>query len=513
MGEMPRLIIAGVSGGSGETLLSLGLARAWNRAGRLVKPFKKGPDYIDAAWLALAARRSCTNLDPFFLDAPALRSLFAQALAGAELALIEGNRGLYDGRDLEGSCSTAALARMLDAPVVIALNCTKMTRTAAALVAGLARFEPIRLAGVVLNQVGTTRQAALVRAAIEGHTGIPVLGALPRLHSNPLPERHMGLAGGEAGSEAVERELEALADLVSAETDLLRLEQLARQAPEWGPEWAPEQEQEQEQAQDQAQDQERCPAARPESFACAVPSLSGISGGVKPRIGYVRDAALWFYYEENLEALRRAGADLVPLSLFDASPWAVPERPLHGLYLGGGFPEALAARISSSSRLAELRRLSEARLPIYAECGGFMILCAELEMEGLCHPMAGVFSVRTVWHPKPQGLGYVEAEVVAASPFHPVGARFRGHESHYSRCEALSGGTAAPSFSSPSEQRVHTLRLNPGTGMGRGRDGLLLRQTFAAYTHLFAPAVPHWASRFVEAAAVFSGKQTDTLFA
>ena len=189
----PRLVVSGLSGGGGKTLVSLGLARALTLRGLRVKPCKKGPDYIDAAWLSLASGRTPTNLDPYFLSDDRLRALFRASFDDADLAIIEGNRGLYDGRDLEGSCSTATLARALDAPVLLTLTVTKMTRTAAAVVAGLANFEPVKLAGVILNRVASSRHADLIRRSIETYTGIPVLGEIPRLAENPIPERHMGL--------------------------------------------------------------------------------------------------------------------------------------------------------------------------------------------------------------------------------------------------------------------------------------------------------------------------------
>ncbi|MFR7889986.1 MAG: AAA family ATPase, partial [Bilophila wadsworthia] len=189
----PRLVVSGLSGGGGKTLLSLGLARALTLRSLRVKPCKKGPDYIDAAWLGLASGRTPTNLDPFFLTDARLRALFCTSFGDADLAIIEGNRGLYDGRDVQGSCSTATLARALGAPVLLTLTVTKMTRTAAAVIAGLAHFEPVNLAGVVLNRVASSRHAALIRQSIETYTGIPVLGEIPRLAENPIPERHMGL--------------------------------------------------------------------------------------------------------------------------------------------------------------------------------------------------------------------------------------------------------------------------------------------------------------------------------
>lgn len=467
---IPRLVISGLSGGGGKTLVSLGLGRALTRRGLAVKPCKKGPDYIDAAWLALACGRTATNLDPFFLSEERLRALFCHVCEEAtDLALIEGNRGLYDGRDVQGSCSTAALARILDAPVLLALNVTKMTRTAAAIVAGLAHFEPVRLGGVILNQVGSSRHAALARQAIETYTAIPVLGELPRLKENPIPERHMGLVSihdetpDSSEQDSLLQSLDKLADFLEAHVALDAVLALARSAPDM-------------------------PAQKP------FWPESVVSAAVRPRIGFVRDAALWFYYEENLEALRRAGAETIELSLLSAKPWP----KLDGLYLGGGFPEMLAERLSQSPHLAEIKAFSKAGMPIYAECGGFMILCESLRINEHDYPMSGVFPARAEFCPRPQGLGYVEATVLRENGFHPVGAILRGHEFHYSRCVAL--GELNP-----------TLELCPGTGMSRttsektpeglvrGQDGLLVRNTFAAYTHLFAPAVPHWAESFVHA--------------
>lgn len=470
----PRLVISGLSGGGGKTLLSLGLSRALTRRGLRVKPCKKGPDYIDAAWLGLASGRTPTNLDPFFLDERQLRALFQSSFKEADIAIIEGNRGLYDGRDVQGSCSTATLARALDAPVLLTLTVTKMTRTAAAVIAGLAHFEPINLAGVILNRVASVRHAELIRKSIETYTGIPVLGVIPKLPENPIPERHMGLVSmhdespDAPGRSELLASLDALAGIIEEHMDVDAALRIARSAPDLpaaGPFW------------------ETAPAA-----------------GSPVTIGFVRDAALWFYYEENFEALRRAGAHLVELSLLSPDPW--PVDSLDGLYLGGGFPEMVPARLAASPHLAELRDCSLRGMPIYAECGGFMVLCRELRINGVDYPMSNVFPTRAEFCPRPQGLGYVEATVEAENPFHPVGTVLRGHEFHYSRCVPL--GPLTP-----------TLRLSPGVGMSgpghraaglaadagdlRSRDGLLIRRTFAAYTHLFAPAVPHWAAKFVEA--------------
>ena len=456
--EQARLVISGLSGGSGKTLVSLGLTRLFTRRGLAVQPCKKGPDYIDYAWLALAARRPAACLDPYFQDDEALYRQFTQVCARrpADIAVIEGNRGLFDGRDVSGTCSTAHVARLLEAPVLLTMNCAKMTRTAAAIVAGMAAFEPeVRLAGVVLNNVANDRHASMLRRAIEEYTDIPVLGVLPRLRRNPLPERHMGLALNRA-DDSTHMLLDHLADLLAENADIDSMLAIARTAPALAD----------------------APTAE-EIFPV---------GTKRARIGFVLDDALWFYYQENLDALRDAGADLVPLSLLDSSPW--PE--LDGLYLGGGYPELYAEAISASPHLAEIRALSLAGKPVYAECGGFMVLCEALLLEDGVHAMAGLFPPRPRFYPRPQGLGYVTARTVRNNPFHPEGSVWTGHEFHYSCCEWPKGTLPEA-----------CLTLKPGVGMFEKDDiqydGLLIRKTFACWTHLFAPAVPHWARNFVAA--------------
>lgn len=542
-----RICISALSGGGGKTLLSLGLARAFSRQGLAVQPFKKGPDYIDAAWLSLAAGRQASNLDPYFLPPARLRALFRHVMerSGARLALLEGNRGLFDGMDVRGSCATAELARTLDCPVLLSLDCTKMTRTAAALVAGIRNFEPgLRLAGVVLNQVASARHEGILREAITAYTDVPVLGAIPRLRENPLPERHMGLASlcGDELSPQAQEILEKLADVVRDHVDMERVLALADDLPDLPEEpdfwdeaaWAGE--------GFTASSCEGQPAACHAGTASAAGAEASCEGAAPtgtlsvisprattpdsmqtsrdegivasrcrtlrpadspepaPRIGYVRDRALWFYYEENLEALRRAGAELVRLSLLDDAPW--PE--LDGLYLGGGFPEDWARELAASPHLARLATLAGEGLPIYAECGGFMVLASALERDGQRWPMSGIFPVETRFCPKPQGLGYVRADVVLPNPYFPRGSVLRGHEFHYSLCHepaAVSG------------RLEHALRLRKGTGMGRdaaghGRDGLVSGRVWAAYCHIFAPAVPGWAPRFVDLARCYRRERT-----
>lgn len=455
---LPRVIVSGLSGGAGKTLVSLGLCRAWARAGSIVQPFKKGPDYIDAAWLALAGRTAATNLDPFLFPPDTLVSLFLHAAAGREIAVIEGNRGLFDGKDEDGSASTAELARTLRCPVVLVLDITKMTRTAAAVVAGVKAFEKdLPLAGVILNRVAGERHQNLATRCIERDTDVPVLGALPKLPSNPIPERHMGLVGDRdmSSSDAI---LNSLADIIEEHCDVPRIREAAEAAG---------------------------PIDKPDKpfFLDAEPA------GSKVRIGVAKDEAFWFYYPENLKALEIAGAKLVEVDLLRPADW--PD--LHGLYIGGGFPELKAQELASNNIIRQrVRALAEMELPIYAECGGFMYLCSALVVDGQEFPMAGVFPVRTELCGKPQGLGYVEAKVVAKNPFHDEGAVIKGHEFHYSLCSAADGSVLN-----------FALKMNRGHGILAGLDGLLYKNTWASYTHLHAVGEPHWAKRFVAAAIAY----------
>ncbi|MFP4128035.1 MAG: cobyrinate a,c-diamide synthase [Desulfonatronovibrionaceae bacterium] len=454
----PRLILAGLKGGSGKTIVSLALCRLFSDRGIKIKPFKKGPDYIDARWLSAAAGSSATNLDPFLFSSSKVKSLFWSFAHDYELAVIEGNRGLFDGKDLEGSFSTAELSRMLKCPVVLVMDCTKVTRTAAALVMGCRMFEKdLNLAGVILNQTAGSRHRTITRQAVEKYTDVPVLGALPRLKQNPIPERHMGLVS----DDDFHREqdiFQVICRHVSENADLSRILETARSAPD---------------SKDSHSQVFRAPAA---------------VVNTRPTIGVIRDKALWFYYLENLEALKRSGAELVDLSLISRQKW--PE--IHGLYLGGGFPETMARALDENILLKEkLFRLAEMGMPVYAECGGFMYLAQSLEYEDRCFAMAGILPVRTRLYPRPQGHGYVQARVVRKNPFFPVGDVIFGHEFHYSRCLELPEGLN------------FCFQLDRGVGIDHGLDGISFRNVLAGYTHIHALGAENWAQNFVRAASIY----------
>jgi len=454
---MPRLLVAGLSGGSGKTIVTLGILLLLRRVGLDVRAFKKGPDYIDPAWLAWASAHPARNLDAFLMGAEAVRDSFVRHGTRSGINVIEGNRGLFDGLDAEGTYSSANLAEILDAPIVLVLDATKMTRTAAALILGCQTLDPrASIQGVVLNQVNGQRHEHVLREAIESVCYIPVIGTLPRLQQNPLPERHLGLVPPDElqTMSSVERNL---LEWMENRVDLDALLTIARSAPAL--------------------------AARADERP-ALPDARGL------RIGYLRDSAFTFYYPENLEELERAGAELVPIAALDAT--ALPTG-LHALYIGGGFPETHAKALSdNTSFLGSLRQVCAAGFPVYAECGGLMLLARSLTWQGVRYPMANVFPIDVEAFVTPQGHGYSELRVDAANPFFPQGAILRGHEFHYSR------------IVSASEAVSSACAVLRGTGCDAGRDGLVTQNVFAAYTHLHATATPQWAWGILTAARQFA---------
>ena len=417
-----------------------------------VRAFKKGPDYIDSAWLAWASRKPARNLDTYLMGFDRVAESFASHAVPAGLNVIEGNRGLYDGLDARGTHSTAELAKVLEAPVVLVLNATKVTRTTAAMVLGCQHLDPaVKIAAVVVNQVSGGRHERIVREAIESACAVPVLGAIPRVRSDLfLPSRHLGLITPE---EYRERELlsKHLLELVGGALDFDRLLELSTLAPS---------------------------VVMPPIPVLAPRRESDVT------IGYLHDSAFSFYYPENLEALALAGAKLVSISPRAAS--SLP--PLDALYIGGGFPETHARSLSENHDfLAAVRSAASDGLPIYAECGGLMYLSRALTWQGRRFPMAGVLPFDVEVCGAPQGHGYVELLVDRQNPFFPVGTRLNGHEFHYSK---IVGSANPPSTA------CAVLR---GTGCGGGRDAVVSGNVWAAYTHLHALASPEWAQAIIAA--------------
>ncbi|MDQ7032747.1 MAG: cobyrinate a,c-diamide synthase [Desulfonauticus sp.] len=451
--HFPGFLLAGLKGGSGKTLISLGLGKNLKDKGFRVKAFKKGPDYIDARWLGLAVQNRASNLDPFLFSKEKVKELFYSFAYDFDFALVEGNRGLYDGKDVQGTFSSAELAKLLNLPVILVVDCTKITRTMAAIVLGLSQFDPeVKIKGVILNKTFGERHRTIVRQSIEYYTDIKVIGALPKL-KNPIPERHMGLISDQEYGSSLEQTFEKLAKVCAENIDLKEVLQIAKNTP---------------------------PVLLEKND---IPRQN--CGEKKVRIGVVLDAAFWFYYPENLHALEQAGARLEFLSLLDHGQW--PE--LHGLYLGGGFPETLAQKLYENVKKRQLVfDLVQNGLPVYAECGGFMFLAKSVSFNEKNYDMCGVFPYRIGVQKKPRGHGYVHGEIVAPNPFFPVGYKLKGHEFHYS---CLLDEVKNKSFA---------LKLERGVGICNGLDGLLYKNVFASYTHIHALGAPEWAENFVRSA-------------
>jgi cobyrinic acid a,c-diamide synthase len=456
---MDRLLVSAAHKSSGKTTVALGLAAALRAQGTAVKPFKKGPDYIDPMWLALAAGAPCHNLDPHLSSGDDIRAAFARESTGAQLALVEGNKGLYDGLALDGSNSNAALAKLLDLPVLLVLDARGMTRGIAPLLLGYQAFDrDVRIGGVVLNRVGGSRHEAKLRAVIEHYTDVPVLGAVATDERLAVDERHLGLTPCAEAGDASER-MQDIGCLIGAQIDLARVRELAAQpAPQW------------------------LAAAAPPVNRLASPSRRSV------RIGIARDRAFAFYYPDDLRALEYAGAELVPIdTLRDRRLPA-----LDGLFIGGGFPETGLDALEANAELrAELRTAIERGLPTYAECGGLMYLSRSIVWQGRRARMVGAIPGDAVMHSRPIGRGYVEYEETAAMPWAGAasasgGSIVRGHEFHYSSLDNLDLGTA------------FAYRVKRGHGVDGSHDGVVLHNLLASYAHLRTDAGSAWAPRFVE---------------
>ena len=461
LNDRPRITMAALKGGSGKTVLSLGLAASWLRKGLTVAPFKKGPDFIDSGWLAFAARRPCRNLDPFLMTREQILDSFILQSAAADISVIEGNRGLFDGLDLEGCCSTAELARMLDSPVILIVDVTMVTRTVAALVMGCRNFDPgLKIAGIILNKVAGRRQESLVRACVEQYCGVPVVGAVPRLKGDFFPERHMGLIP-QHERQFAEKAVEWAVTVVEENVDLERLLQTARSADPLGPH----------------------PPDKGQASALSAPAP------FSPRIGVIRDHAFWFYYPENLEHLKHLGATLVALdSIRDPG---IPE--LDAIYIGGGFPEVQAPGLADNEGFKKaLKERIETGLPVYAECGGLMYLGQDLIVDGKTYPMVGALPVSFVLEKRPQGHGYTVLETAGKNPYYDVGETLRGHEFHYSKA-----------VMEDSEKAKAVFKVLRGWGLDGKRDGLCRKNLLALYSHVHAVGNRLWGQALFRQALLF----------
>jgi cobyrinic acid a,c-diamide synthase len=450
---IPRVLIAGLRGSGGKTLLSVGLTAALTRRGRRVVPFKKGADYIDAAWLSRAANHLCRNLDLFMADRDQVYRSFIRAAPAGDIALIEGNRGLYDGMNAAGTYSSAELAKLVKAPVILVCDSTKTTRTLAAMILGCRQFDDeVDIRGVVINRIAGRRHEEILRETIGSYCDLPVVGAIPKMRNLQFPERHLGLVPPQE-HDRVPDAVRVAADVIEQYVDMDAIEGLA-------------------------------------AGASVLPRVDVAVDGRKARpsvrIAVLRDEAFQFYYPENLEALEREGGQLIELSpLRDRQ---LP--PVDAMYIGGGFPETLAESLVAN---AEFRKsvagAVEAGMPVYAECAGAVYLGEKLIIGENTYPMTGAMPVTYGFSERPQGHGYATMEAVGDNPFYRPGETIRGHEFHYSHVLELDKSKLTFAF-----------KVKRGSGMDGEHDGLCYKNALATYCHIHALGATNWAASFVRAA-------------
>jgi cobyrinic acid a,c-diamide synthase len=463
-----RIVISGLSGDSGKTVVSCGLLASFINRGLQVTAFKKGPDYIDSAWLSFVSGKPARNLDSYLMGFPVVKNSFIKNSVSDGINVIEGNRGLFDGVDISGTHSTAELAKALDAPVIIVQNITKVTRTAAANILGCLKLDPdLNIVGVILNQVAGERHGKVAKEATEEITGVPVIGIIPKLSTKfILPSRHLGLITPEEFEEK-SNIIQDLRNVIEDNVDVSKILELSQNVASL-------------------------------NYDSEVRIKSNHSNKqTKIKIGYFRDQSFSFYYPENLELLVEAGAELIPIS--PASQNKLED--LDALYIGGGFPETnLKSLAANNSMFLDLKKLVEDGLPVYAECGGLMYLAKEIQWKGNSYSLSGILPIKIKMFDKPQGHGYSEVVVDSENSFFDPGIHIKGHEFHYSKIIE---------FNPDLKSSLSVLR---GSGCFNNRDGLTYKNLFASYLHVHALATPEWVKGIIKCASnYYEQKKTKIL--
>lgn len=492
--QYPRLIISGLGGDNGKTVISTGLCRLWYKESKKVIPFKKGPDYIDMAWLSYAAKHPCYNLDLFLMSKDDVKFSFSHYAKNSDISVIEGNRGLYDGMDEAGSVSTAEIAKLLHSPVIIVVDCTKVTRTVAALILGCQMLDPnVSIKGVILNKLAGYRHESIIRKSIEFNCGLSVCGAIPRLTNIIFPGRHLGLVPPQEYPEA-EEAIENAASIAKKYLDLEKLWEIAHDAPPL-----------------LVNSQPSLKQSIVNSYSLLVKHSDKFQvANDQLRVGVIRDSAFQFYYQENLDALKKEGVELIEFSsLIDDLP-----SDIDALYIGGGFPETHAEQLSSNAKLRHAIKIAaEEGLPIYAECGGLIYLSEKLIYGGKSYDMTGVLPIVIGVSKKPVGHGYTVIEVEAPNPFFKIGLILHGHEFHYSHVFELNEISHIENgynveLESGMQMGLSTLKdgiyfafkINKGVGIINRKDGLCYKNVLATYTHLHALGAKEWVKGMIQAA-------------
>lgn len=450
---MNRILISAAHKSSGKTTVSIGLGAALTGLGKTVQAFKKGPDYIDPMWLSRATGRSCYNLDFYLSTDEEIRQDFARHSGGCDVALIEGNKGLYDGLALDGSNSNAALAKLLATPVVLVVDTRGITRGIAPLLKGYSEFDTVvDIAGVILNQVGGSRHESKLVAAVEFYTDIPVLGSLYRNPELAIDERHLGLIPSNETADA-SRLVTACGKAVRDGVDLDRIMSIP------------------------------CPPIRFDVNPQVLPENGGVL-----RIAIAEDAAFGFYYQADLETMQSLGVELVPVNMLEDD--SLPE--VDALFIGGGFPEIHMSELENNIPMkTSVQAAIESGLPVYAECGGLMYLARSITWREKHAEMVGVIPGDIVMHDRPVGRGYTR---LAETRHHPWPGNalaadesgFPAHEFHYSSMENLEN---TPTYA---------YKVLRGTGITGENDGYTYKNLLASYVHLRNVAGNQWVHRFVD---------------
>ena len=479
--KVPGIVIAGLRGGSGKTIISLGITGAWKEMGFKVSPFKKGPDYIDAGWLSRAAGRPCYNLDTFLCTPSVVEQSFLENSQNSDIAVIEGNRGLYDGIDTNGSTATSELAKLLNLPVLLVLDCTKSTRTMAALLLGCIKFDPVvNICGVILNQVAGKRHEGKVKQNIKEYCHIPVLGSIPKLKSKDFPERHMGLVTSHEhtfSNKAIDAVIKTAQDNIDLKT-LYEIVTSNEYCIEPG---------KKEQISLSEQKPEQIQPGQIKSKQTALPDVT---------IGIIKDSAFQFYYPDNIDALKKLGANIIFISPLNEK--SIPK--VHAIYMGGGFPETHAPQLAQNNSFKEnLRELSQKGLPIYAECGGLIFLGQSICLNDKVFPMSNILPINFGFSNRPQGHGYTKVQVVNDNPFFKKGEILKGHEFRYSSILDIDYQDHEMAF-----------KMERGKGILEKKDGFFKNNTFGTYTHIHALGSPSWAPSLIKQARTFQNRQAVT---
>lgn len=455
----PRVLIAAAHKSSGKTVISTGLSRAFRQRGMTVQSFKKGPDYIDPMWLYLASGQPCYNLDFNTMNDEEVRRLLVSRADGADISVIESNKGLYDGVDLHGADSNAAMAKLINAPVVLVVDTTGTTRGIAPLLMGYQIFDQdVKIAGVILNKTGGSRHESKLRAAVEEYTDLTVLGAVGRSGDLEIGERHLGLTTpAETGK--IEGLIDTLGRRMADSIDLDALLAIAMSAPDLNYEIQP-------------------PTAK---FARGV------------RIGVARDTAFGFYYPDDFEAFVAAGAELV---FFDVINDAQLPK-VDALFIGGGFPETAMEQLEANAGLRrEIKLAIEGGLPTYAECGGLMYLCDTLEWKGKKHKMVGAISGDAVMCDRPQGRGHTRLSATADCLWQSGGGLIKAHEFHYAKINNLP------------EDTKFGFEVERGAGISSARDGIVLNNLMAGFCHMRNTASNPWVEQFLRYIVDYKARKT-----